>query len=110
MQPAAIAALVAQGESETLEFKRSTGTRRQATQTICAMLNHRGGRVLFGFIPEGTIISQDVSDRTIEQLSEEFRNIEPAILPEIRRVPVTKRLEVLAVSVNCEGFLLPGHD
>lgn len=74
------------------------------------MLNHRGGRVLFGVIPEGTIISQDVSDRTIEQLSEEFRNIEPAILPEIRRVPVTKRLEVLAVSVNCEGFLLPGHD
>ena len=66
MQPAAIAALVAQGESETLEFKRSTGTRRKGAQTICAMLNHRGGRVLFGVIPEGTIISQDVSDRTIE--------------------------------------------
>lgn len=110
MKPAAIAALVAQGESETLEFKRSTGTRRKGAQTICAMLNHRGGQVLFGVTPEATIIGQDVSDRTIEQLSEEFRNIEPAILPEIRRVPVTKRLEVLAVSVDCEGFLLPGHD
>lgn len=104
MKLAAIAALVAQGESETLEFKRSTGTRRKGAQTICAMLNHRGGQVLFGVTPEGTIIGQDVSDRTIEQLSEEFRNIEPTILPEIRRVPVTKRLEVLAVSVKQGPF------
>ena len=33
----------AAGESEIQEFKRNTGTRREATQTMCAMLNHRGG-------------------------------------------------------------------
>jgi hypothetical protein len=32
------------GESETLELKRTTGERREAARTICAMLNHRGGR------------------------------------------------------------------
>ena len=36
--------LVAQGESETLEFKKTTGERRDAMHSPCAMLNHRGGR------------------------------------------------------------------
>ena len=38
-------ALAAGRESETLEFKRTTGTRREAAATVCAMLNHRGGHV-----------------------------------------------------------------
>ena len=36
-----IASIVAAGESEVLEFKSTTGTRREATQTVCAMLNKR---------------------------------------------------------------------
>ncbi len=48
MTPEQIATLAAAGESETVEFKRTTGERREATRTLCAMLNHRGGRVLFG--------------------------------------------------------------
>ena len=43
-----VAALVASGESETLEFKETTGTRRAAARTLCAFLNQRGGQVLFG--------------------------------------------------------------
>ena len=38
-----ILVLVAGRESETLEFKRTTGTRREAAATVCALLNHRGG-------------------------------------------------------------------
>ena len=34
-----IAALVTSGESETIEFKETTGTRREATMTACAFLN-----------------------------------------------------------------------
>ena len=45
------------GESETLEYKRTTGERRAATQTLCGMLNHRGGRVLFGVEPNGRILA-----------------------------------------------------
>ena len=45
--------LAADGESETLEFKRSTGERRTGVRAVCAMLNHRGGRVLFGVDPDG---------------------------------------------------------
>ena len=42
-----IAALTASGESETLEFKETTGTRREATMTVCAFLNQGGGRGLW---------------------------------------------------------------
>ena len=40
-----ISELVATGESETLEFKRTTGQRSDAAKTLCAMLNQRGGHV-----------------------------------------------------------------
>lgn len=38
-----ISALAQTGESETLEFKSTTGTRREAARTIYAMLNQDGG-------------------------------------------------------------------
>ena len=43
----------AAGESETLEFKETTGTRREATMTVCAFLNQGGGQVLFGVTRAG---------------------------------------------------------
>ena len=43
-----IATLAASGESETLEFKETTGTRRQATMAVCASLNRGGGQAPFG--------------------------------------------------------------
>lgn len=36
--------LVAQGESETLEFKRSTAELKRAGETLCAFLNDEGAR------------------------------------------------------------------
>ena len=47
MTPEQVAALVASGESEALECKATTGTRREATQSVCAFLNQDGGQVLF---------------------------------------------------------------
>jgi len=61
MTPEQIIAIVATGESDTLEFKETTRRRREAAQTMCAMLNHRGGRVLFGVTPEGYAAGQQVS-------------------------------------------------
>lgn len=63
-----ILALATGRESEALEFKRTTGTRREAAATVCAMLNHRGGHVLFGVTPEGDVVGQQVSDRTMEEV------------------------------------------
>lgn len=61
--------IVAERESSSLEFKRTTGQRSDACKALTGMLNGSGGRVLFGVAPNGDITGQDVSDRTLEQLS-----------------------------------------
>lgn len=104
--PEQIAEWVAVGESETLELKLNTRTRREATQTMCAMLNHRGGRVLFGVTPEGNVHGQQVSDQTIEEVSAEIQRIEPPVFPAIERVSVGSSREVLVVQVT-QGHMKP---
>jgi ATP-dependent DNA helicase RecG len=100
MTPERLSAWVASGESEVLEFKRTTGQRREGTRTLCAMLNHRGGRVLFGVEPNGRVVGQQVVDRTIEELSQEIQNVDPPSFPTIDRVVLDNGLSVLVVSVG----------
>lgn len=100
MTPDEIKTLVTSGESETLEFKATTGTRREAAATICAMLNQRGGYVLFGITPEGLVVGQDVSERTIEDVSAEIQRIDPPAFPEVERVQVSGDRQVIAVRVS----------
>ncbi len=100
MTPDQIETLVASGESETLEFKATTGTRREAAATICAMLNQRGGYVLFGVDAQGNVVGQSVGDRTIEDVSAEIQRIDPPAFPEIERVRSSEDREVIAVGVS----------
>ena len=92
-----IAALAASGESETLEFKETTGTRREAAMTVCAFLNQGGGQVLFGVTPGGAVAGQQVSEGTIEELSAELRQIDPPAFPTVERVPVDGGRGVIVV-------------
>ena len=95
-----ITALVASGESETLEFKETTGTRREVAMTMCAFLNQGGGQVLFGVMPDGTVAGQQVSEHTIEELSAELQRIDPPAFPNVERVPVDSGREVIVVSTG----------
>ena len=95
-----IKVLATNGESETLEFKRTTGTRRKAIKTICAMLNQRGGYVLFGVSPAGEVIGQQVSEQTIEKVSTEIQRIDPPAFPGIERVGIEEGREVIVVRVS----------
>ena len=40
--------LASSGESETLEFKKSTAKLKTAVQTLCGFLNDGGGNILLG--------------------------------------------------------------
>lgn len=88
------------GESETLELKKTTGERREAAKTLCAMLNHRGGRVIFGVDPGGRLLGQMVSDRTVEEVAQEISEIEPPVFPSIERVPFTEALQLLVITAQ----------
>ena len=78
-----IKALAKAGESETVEFKSTTRRRREATQTLCALLNQQGGQVLFGVTPEGQVVSQQGSERTIKETSADLHSIDPPVFPAI---------------------------
>ena len=95
-----LSALVATGETEWLECKETTGTRREAAMTMCAFLNQQGGQVLFGVTPAGTVVGQQVSERTIEELSAELRQIDPPAFPTVERVPLSGDREIILVSTD----------
>jgi ATP-dependent DNA helicase RecG len=67
------------------------------------MLNHRGGRVFFGVEPQGKIVGQQVSERTLEEIAQEIRQIEPPVFPQIDRVDVKPGAQVLVVTVGTGG-------
>lgn len=100
MTPNQITAWAAAGESETMEFKLTTGERREAAMTLCAMLNHRGGRVIFGINPKGVVTGQKVADHTLEQVAQEIKEIDPPVFPSIDRVEVSPGLGVVVVTVT----------
>lgn len=88
------------GESDTLEFKKSTAERERACRSLCAFANGRGGRVLVGVTPGGRAVGQAVGDRTLEELAQEFRGFEPPLFPEVERVAVEGGREVLVLTVT----------
>jgi ATP-dependent DNA helicase RecG len=89
--------LVNGGESETVEFKKSTGQLRRAAETICGMLNGPGGRVLIGVTPEGRIHGQTVSDKTIRDVAEVLQKFEPPASVIQNRVNVADDKAVLVL-------------
>lgn len=92
--------IISFGESEVLEFKKTTGQRTEAAKTICALLNTLGGSVLFGISDKGEIIGQQATAKTLEDISLELRRIEPAIFPEIKIIPVEGDRVVIVVHVS----------
>ena len=107
MLPDRIISLIAEGESETVEFKKSTAQRAQAAQSLCAMLNTRGGSILIGVAPTGEVAGQQTSDNTLERLSNEFQQIEPQTLPTIEIVPLEGAKRVIEVSASGPGAMKP---
>lgn len=75
-------------ESETVEFKKSTGEHKEALQAISAMLNkHGGGELYFGVKDNGDVVGQEVTDATIRQVAGWVSDkIEPPISPTIERL------------------------
>ncbi len=100
MTPGEISAWAAAGESETMEFKKSTAEKDRACRALCAFANGRGGRLLFGVTPAGRPVGQTVADRTLEELAQEFQGFEPPLFPWVDRVAVSPGREVLVLTVE----------
>ncbi len=92
--------LIATGESLTLELKKSTAEKERACRALCAFANGRGGQVVFGVTPGGKLVGQTVTDRTLEELAQEFQGFEPPLFPQTERVRLPDGLELLVVRVE----------
>jgi predicted HTH transcriptional regulator len=99
-----LAAMVAPGESEHLELKKSTAAVKAAVCTLCAMLKGGGGRVILGVTDNGRMLGQHTSSGTYESLAAELRRIEPPVVPEIHSVALDQGREVIVLTVG------PGPD
>jgi ATP-dependent DNA helicase RecG len=95
--------IVDQGETERVEFKRSTGQRTEAMKTVCAMLNGMGGYVLFGVGNDGTLVGQAATARTLEEIASELRRIEPPTFPDIFTIPIDGGRSVIVLVVSGGG-------
>ena len=107
MQIKNLKALVKRGESEVLEFKKSTAQIQAAMQTVSAFLNSEvGGTVLIGVTDDGKIVGQEISDSTRKEIASELRKIDPHADVEIEYVPVDGKRFVIVLSVK-EGTVAP---
>lgn len=96
--------LVKLGESEILEFKKSTAELKTAMQTVCAFLNSdHGGIVLIGVTDDQKIIGQEVSDSTRKDIANELRKIEPHADVDINYVAVKDNRYVIVISTQREN-------
>ncbi|MBQ9319259.1 MAG: ATP-binding protein, partial [Acidaminococcaceae bacterium] len=68
-------------ETETVEFKKSTGELKEGVISISSMLNKHGEAVLyFGVKNDGSVIGQQIGDSTLRDVSQAIVNhIKPQV-------------------------------
>jgi len=53
-------------ENEKLELKKSTSELKEGIISVVSMLNkHNSGELLFGITPDGSVVGQNVTEKTI---------------------------------------------
>lgn len=93
-------------ESETLEFKKTTGELKEAMVSIVSILNKHGvGTLYFGVKPNGDVTGQDVSESSLRDVSRlVFESIRPQIYPEIEEIELDGK-KLIKVEFSGENVL-----
>ncbi len=95
-----IKALIAAGESRTLELKKSTGELKDGMHAACAFLNTDGGWLIFGVTPKSLkIVGQQVTDDTKREISQALAGIEPAY--HIKHIVPVRALREALINALC---------
>ena len=102
-----IEAVVGLGESETLEFKRSTAELRRVGETLCAFLNGNGGMVLIGVRPDGRVEGQEVADITLREVAAMLGRFEPTPWVQTEVVEIGPRRSVIVLRAPSAGESAP---
>ncbi len=93
-------------ETETVEFKKTTGELPAALVSISAILNkHQKGILYFGVLDNGKVIGQQVGDNTIRDITNNINNkIKPKIRPKVYKSILDEKELII---VEFEGEKVP---
>ena len=88
-------------ETETIEFKKTTGEIKEAMISISSILNKHGiGTLYFGVKPNGEICGQVVSETSLRDVSRSvYENIRPQIYPAIEEI-ILEGKQLIKVEFN----------
>lgn len=101
--------LITQGESQQLEYKKSTANLKDILKTICAFLNGDGGIVLIGVEDNGNLVGQVVADKTKCEIGNEIAKIAPYSNSsiEIFYVPFSKDKQIIVFHITTDSTKRP---
>jgi len=104
---ATLPTVVAQGESQTLEFKKSTNELHRAGKTLCGFLNTDGGQVLIGVTPEGRVVGLQVADITLREIALMLGRFEPPVRIGMDRIDLGDGKTVVVLDAPVARQLVP---
>jgi ATP-dependent DNA helicase RecG len=97
-------ALVAQGEGQQLEFKRSLAELEIAVRTLVAFANTEGGTVLFGVRESGEIVGVEAGQTGKEQLVNKVTaSTDPVLYPSVEFVKVNGKTVIIVTVAESEN-------
>lgn len=100
--------LIVQGESQTVELKRSLSQLKPAIETVCAFLNTNGGVVIIGANQKGELTGNQVSDNTQQEIAKELAKIEPSTASvKVNYIPINNNNQQLVILSTNLGDDLP---
>ena len=107
--------LAALGEGTHLEFKHRVPRADRLAREVIALANTAGGKVLLGVDDDGSVVGLKDADEELYALREALTTrIEPHVEVAVERVAVSRRREVVVVSVppspDRPHFLRPDGD
>lgn len=93
--------LIAQGEGQRLEFKKSLQLRDEIGETVSSFSNSKGGTILIGIGDKSEIIGVNVGKKTIEDLANYIkRNTDPHVFPSILVERIADKKDVIVVEIS----------
>jgi ATP-dependent DNA helicase RecG len=96
------------GESNNLEFKKSTAELVSAIKTLCGFLNRDGGQVLIGVTDSKRIVGQHVSDHTRLEIANWIKKIEPTPVVDIHYANISNSTrQVILLTAHHDEYAIP---
>ena len=99
--------LISQGESETLEFKESSGEWKEIIKTISAFANTRGGKIIIGLSKSGELLGMEIGKDTVEHLTNKIsQNTDPKVHPRITTEKINSKSIILIETKESSDHLV----